>query len=294
MANPTPTPPALLAAGGVLWRPDGPETQVALVHRPRYDDWTLPKGKLGSGESLLLAAVREVNEETGAKVEVGRRLLSVEYRVGTNRKRVAYWAMRQVGGDHEPNHETDEVRWMTIAEASRLVSYAVDRSVLADFARLPAASTSLLIWRHAKAGKRSEWTKDDRLRPLDRIGRKQARDAVPFVEAFAPKRLYTADRVRCEQTIAPLAKASGLKVTALPEVSDEAYLADRVTGVEAVSRVSSEPGTVVICSQGKAIPALLQDLDVPASRLTSRKGSLWVLSMHKGVVVAADYYPSPA
>lgn len=286
-------PPALAAAGGVLWRVEDGQTLVAVVHRPRYDDWTLPKGKLDEGESLLRGAVREVHEETGALVEAGRRLASVEYMVGSTRKRVSYWAMRQVDGAHTPNRETDEVRWLTIAEATKLLSYPIDRGVLADFARLPAHTGMLLLWRHAKAGKRSEWTGEDRLRPLDRIGRRQARDAVPFLSAFAPVRLLSADRVRCTQTIQPLSSALHLPVETITELTDEGYLGDPRAGQRAVAALADLPGTTVVCSQGKAIPALLADLDVPAKTYAARKGSVWALSMHKGVVVAADYYPHP-
>jgi 8-oxo-dGTP pyrophosphatase MutT (NUDIX family) len=102
-------PPATPAAGGVLWRADNGSLFIALVHRPRYDDWTLPKGKLNPGEQPLLAATREVWEETGARVEVGRRLATVEYPVGTQTKRVSYWAMRYLGGEHEPADEVDQI-----------------------------------------------------------------------------------------------------------------------------------------------------------------------------------------
>jgi 8-oxo-dGTP diphosphatase len=283
----------LHAAGGVLWRSEGFETHVALVHRPRYDDWTLPKGKLLPRETPLMGAVREIGEETGASVEVGRRLSTVEYFVGTTPKRVSYWAMRFLAGEHAANAETDALNWLTIAEATRRLTYPVDRGVLADFARLPADTTTLLVLRHAKAGRRSEWHDDDRLRPLDRSGRRQAKDAVRFLAAFAPKQLYAADRVRCEQSVAPLAAVLGLRVQTMPEMSDEAYLADPGAAQRRIRELFDAGSTSVVCSQGKAIPALLADLDIPATDHRISKGSVWALSTHKGVVVAADYYPRP-
>jgi len=286
-------PAALAAAGGVLWRKDGTQLHVALVHRPRYDDWTLPKGKLAAGEHPLMGAVREITEETGARACVGRRLSTVEYLVGATPKRVSYWAMRYLDGDHVPNVETDELRWLTVAEANRLLTYPVDRGVLADFARLPANGSIVLLMRHGKAGRRTDWRGEDRKRPLDKIGRRQARDAVPFLQAFGPVRVLAADRVRCEQTVAPFAATADLQVESTPEFSDEAYLANPRPALKSFEKVAESGATTLICSQGKAIPQLLADLDVPAAGHVSRKGSLWALSWHRGSVVAADYYPHP-
>jgi 8-oxo-dGTP pyrophosphatase MutT (NUDIX family) len=116
------------AAGGVVIR-DG---QVALVHRPRYDDWTLPKGKLDRGESFEEAAVREVEEETGLRARLVRELPSTTYRVGGRQKVVRYWLMEAEGdGPFVPNDETDELRWVSPDEARRLLSYEHDRELVA-------------------------------------------------------------------------------------------------------------------------------------------------------------------
>ena len=115
------------AAGGVVVR-DG---QVLLVHRPRYDDWTLPKGKLDPGESFEQAALREVEEEAGLRCRLGRELPSSEYRDNRDRpKIVRYWLMEVEGGEFEPNHEVDEVRWLADNEAAQRLTYDRDRDVL--------------------------------------------------------------------------------------------------------------------------------------------------------------------
>jgi 8-oxo-dGTP pyrophosphatase MutT (NUDIX family) len=115
------------AAGGVLMR-DG---KVALVHRPRYDDWTLPKGKLDPPESFEQAAVREVQEETGLRGRLVRELPPITYRVGTRPKIVRYWLMDvEHDGPFTPNDETDELRWVPVEEAMRLLTYDRDREVL--------------------------------------------------------------------------------------------------------------------------------------------------------------------
>src|SRR3712207_6060162 len=151
------------AAGGALWRPsaDG-GIETALVHRPKYDDWSLPKGKLDAGEHGLTAALREVVEETGLEIVAGRRSVRTEYEVPEGLKRVDYWLMRVVGGEFAPNDEVDELRWLPPAQAEALVSHDADRAVLADLARadVPREPTLLLV-RHGRAGSKSEWDGPD-------------------------------------------------------------------------------------------------------------------------------------
>lgn len=121
------------AAGGVVWRRSAKgNLKVLLVHRPRYDDWTLPKGKLDAGESAKAAALREVEEETGLRCRLGPELPSVRYTDRQDRgKRVRYWAMEPEDGEFAPNDEVDEVRWLKLAPAAELLTYAHDRPVLA-------------------------------------------------------------------------------------------------------------------------------------------------------------------
>jgi 8-oxo-dGTP diphosphatase len=120
------------AAGGVVWRDGDRGPEVLLVHRPKYDDWSLPKGKLDRGENHETAARREVQEETGFVVTLGAELPSTQYRDRFGRtKRVRYWAMTVESGGFEPNHEVDEVRWLTAGAAADLLSYDRDRDVLA-------------------------------------------------------------------------------------------------------------------------------------------------------------------
>ena len=126
------------AAGGVVWRPsdEGP-VHILVVHRPRYDDWSLPKGKRDEGESDAACALREVQEETGLTCRLGAELPSTSYRDNKGRpKTVRYWAMEPIAGDGEftPNAEIDEIRWLPIPQAVKLLSYAHDRPVVHAFA----------------------------------------------------------------------------------------------------------------------------------------------------------------
>jgi 8-oxo-dGTP diphosphatase len=117
------------AAGGVVVN-DG---RVALVHRPEYDDWTLPKGKLDPGETFEQAALREVREETGLDARLVRELPAVRYEVGGRPKLVRYWLMdvAEPGPAFEPNDEVDELRWLSAADAAALLTYDRDKEVLA-------------------------------------------------------------------------------------------------------------------------------------------------------------------
>jgi 8-oxo-dGTP pyrophosphatase MutT (NUDIX family) len=137
--------PEVRAAGGVIWREvtvadeagaTRPSGEIVLIHRPRYDDWSFPKGKLNRGEAYRRAALREVREETGLVCEVGEELPSTVYTDGKGRtKLVRYWIMRVVGVEPwAPNDEVDQRRWVPIDEAGRLLTYDHDRDILAELA----------------------------------------------------------------------------------------------------------------------------------------------------------------
>ena len=119
------------AAGGVVVRERDGKSQIAVVHRPRYDDWSLPKGKLDPGEDWAAAALREVEEETGMRCELAEELGSVRYRDRKGRpKLVRWWRMRPLGGEFAPGDEVDELRWLAPAEALELLDYEQDRELV--------------------------------------------------------------------------------------------------------------------------------------------------------------------
>lgn len=281
---------AVQAAGGVVWRVRENGVEIALIHRPRYDDWTLPKGKLQPGESELAGAVREVGEEIGARVAVSRRIGRVRYDVDGEMKAVAYWAMRHLGGEFDANEEVDTLCWIPPRDALRELSYQVDRVVVADFMATPVPDSVLLLVRHAKAGRRSEWRGDDLLRPLDETGREQARNLVAFGACFAPTRVYAAEPLRCVQTVEPLAAALDIRVRVEPSFGDEAFAASASTTQTAVLALAKPGKVTVVCSQGVTIPGLVDRLGPGVRSSDTRKGAAWVLSVVDGDVVAADYY----
>jgi 8-oxo-dGTP pyrophosphatase MutT (NUDIX family) len=121
------------ASGGVVWRRAGGGIEVALVHRPRYDDWSFPKGKLDPGESWEGAALREVEEEIGLRCRLGHELPPTSYRDNKGRaKIVRYWMMEPLGGEFVPSKEVDEVQWLAPADADRMLSYEHDRELLRE------------------------------------------------------------------------------------------------------------------------------------------------------------------
>jgi 8-oxo-(d)GTP phosphatase len=286
------------AAGGAVWRrsADG-GTEVVLVHRPRYDDWSLPKGKLDAGEHALTAAVREIGEETGLGAVAGRRSLRTSYPVPEGVKRVDYWVMQALGGTFEPDHEVDDLRWLPVPEAADLCSHEQDRAVLADLARtdVPAMPTLVLV-RHGRAGDRSEWDGPDDLRPLDVRGRRQAQRLAEVLPAFGPDEILSAPPVRCRETVEPLAERLGLDIRPAPELGEEGFGDDPDAGLALVERLLAprdRPGVTVVCSQGGAIPSVLMELGVPVTGTRDyppcAKGSSWVLGRRDGALLA-DYY----
>ncbi len=284
------------AAGAVVWRrtPNG-TIEIAVVHRPKYQDWSLPKGKLDPGETPVLAGLREVREETGLDCKLGRYLGHVTYPIPGHRKlkRVDYWAATVAGGEFTANSEVDVLNWHPLDRVMDQLSYPMDRQVVRAFTRLPPDTSTLLLVRHAKAGRRDRFSGPDPLRPLDREGQSQSRVLVPNLLAFGASEIHSADPVRCVQTVTPLAEKLGTEIVLEPLLSETGYAAAQDEARERLVSLVSDTEVRVVCSQGKVIPDLLQwwaDRDgvtLPSAR--NRKGSVWVLSCHRGRLVAADH-----
>jgi 8-oxo-dGTP diphosphatase len=286
------------AAGAVLWRPAHPNSkaktvEVAVIHRPRYDDWSLPKGKVDPGETAPVGAVREVLEETGHRSHLGRRLNIVSYPIEQGVKKVHYWAARSIGGEFTPGSEVDDLVWLPVADAIKKLDYPHDRKVLRRFAKHPAATHTVLVVRHGTAGSKSRFHGDDTKRPLDKRGRAQAEAMVPQLLAFGATDVYAADRMRCHQTVEPLAAELGVAIHNEPTLTEEAYAKNPKRGRRRVLQIGAQPGTPVICSQGKVIPDLIawwcERDGVRPDKSRNHKGSVWVVSLSAGRVIAADH-----
>lgn len=297
--------PVIRAAGGVVWRQvEGDHEdrlEIAVIHRPRYDDWSLPKGKLAPGETDIEGAVREVFEETGYRVRLGRPLGKVRYLKtsgqGTRPKVVRYWAMYAESGSFIPTREVDELRWLTPGEAEKILTHEHDLDVLERFVRGPILTGCLLLVRHAAAGNREAWEGEDRERPLTDQGWAQAEDLVRLLSRFEVEMIISADFVRCVQTVQPVADALGLKVEEDELFSELGYPGQEHETLNRLRDLGAGLSTAVICSQGDVIPDLLERLsledhvDLPDT--STKKGSVWALNFEGRRLFSAEYFPPP-
>jgi 8-oxo-dGTP diphosphatase len=256
------------AAGALLWREHGKRLQVAMVHRPKYDDWSWPKGKLDPGESWAQAAVREVLEETGLHARLGIPLPPARYRVGTSRpyrpKVVHYWAAQVVATGGPLAEEVDEVRWLPADKARRTLHYQRDRAQLD--ALLAAADTGaldswpLLVVRHASSVPRRAWKDEDQLRPLNEAGKARALGLAPLLSAYQVQRLVTSDSERCAATLAPYARMTGLRLRGKHAFSEEGFADSPGRTAKALGKLLAQGEPAALCTHRPVLPSLLRAL----------------------------------
>jgi 8-oxo-(d)GTP phosphatase len=275
------------SAGGVVWRPtDAGVSEIVLVHRPRYDDWSLPKGKLDPDEHLLDAALREVFEETAVRAVPQARLPTIRYLTGQPgvEKVVHFWSMRaETWSERLADDEIEEARWLPATQAPQLLSYAHDRGVVKAFLDLPEITAVLGFVRHAKAGKKKQWPGPDVERPLEPAGEADARMLCHLLGHFRPTSVTTAEPVRCQQTVAAL----GLEPNLDPVFNKDA---DPAAAARALRAIAARGGVPVVCSQGELIPPTLAELTgrgVP--QFHTPKGSGWMLSFTGERLVGFDF-----
>ncbi len=264
------------AAGTIPWRRGADGLEVALVHRPRYDDWSWPKGKLDPGEDWSTAASRETWEETGLRARLGRPLPPAEYvvldRLGRPQPKVVrYWAATTTGAGRLLN-EIDEVAWLTPTAAHSRLDYSRDQDQLLAVVRADQAGMldtwPLAIVRHAKATPRSDWSgTDDRLRPLLPVGRNRATDLVAVLSAYGVERFVSSSSTRCAETLEPAARAARRHLRMRDDLSEEGFAADPGTALARLDRVLRKPRGAVVCTHGPVIPPMLAAL---AGRVDAR------------------------
>ena len=277
------------AAGGVIVRGDRGDREILLVHRPRHDDWSIPKGKLDDGEDHADAAVREVAEETGWRCTVGPWLPDVRYLDSLARpKRVRFRVMRPVARDPwTPSDEVDETRWVPADRAAEELSHASDRAVV-DAAL--ALDEPVYLVRHAKAGTRDTWQGDDDLRPLTRIGRRQAERLRTHLGLTHLRHILSSPAVRCVRTVEPLAAELELDIE---EMQD---LGEGTPEERAMRLVRSVAGPSVACTHGDVVVEIVESVaqTLPIEGTVGwKKGSTWILERDGGDVVQARYLPPP-
>jgi 8-oxo-dGTP diphosphatase len=284
------------AAGGLVFRmtPKG-NLKILLVHRPRYDDWGLPKGKASKRESPEETALREVLEETGYRCRIVAPIGTTRYRIDGGVKEVHWFAMRPLPDSpgFKKNKEVDDFKWLSPAKAKARCDYENDRAIIAEAGLKKLAKTgTLFLVRHAIAADRTKWTGVDALRPLTKKGRRQAQAIAEYLRDRGIERIYSSPYTRCVQTVEPLAEAIGAKVIehdALaegPDVDAAYQLCDDVVGFNAV-----------LCSHGDVIPAVINRMMwaglVLESRFYCSKGSIWEVDVEGGRFAHARYVPPP-
>lgn len=292
--SPTSEPPAagpdVTAAGAVVFRKaNGGE--VLLVHRPKYDDWSWPKGKQDPGEHVTATAVREVLEETGVEICLGRPLRPQAYVVSGGRlKTVHYWVGRVVGDPdvtrYAANEEIDEIGWFSLDKARARLTYLDDIDLLGQLERHPRRTSTLIVVRHGRATKRSTWNGSDDERPLTEVGRAQARSLVPVLSAYGVTRVVSSDSARCVRTVAPYARDHVLGIEAVPGINEED--STPVTVATTVRSLLTDKENAVICSHRPVLPRIFEALEIDEEPLDP--GEMVVCHHRKGRVVATERY----
>jgi 8-oxo-dGTP pyrophosphatase MutT (NUDIX family)/phosphohistidine phosphatase SixA len=264
----------ILAAGAVVTRAHPTRgTEVVLVHRKRYDDWTLPKGKLEAGESLPACAVREVLEETGVTIRLSVPLDQMTYDTGKGFKRVDWWSGSVVKAvKRAPDAEVDVVSWLPLRAALSRLTFDHDQFLVRQLMEQPV-TTPLIIVRHAKAMDRKDWSKKDAARPINSRGRRQSRLLIPMLEAYGAARLVSSTSARCLSTLMPYAHHRELRVETYSQLTEEEGAHDAKGVARLVNRIrnqaAAEREPTVVCVHRPVLPHILEALDMAPANLVT-------------------------
>ncbi|NDA84418.1 MAG: NUDIX hydrolase [Burkholderiaceae bacterium] len=287
------------AAGAIVWRRNESDAiEIALVHRPKYDDWSIPKGKVEGEESLIACAYREVVEETGFAVRFGQSIGSVHYEVNGLRKTVTYWSARLLGEQGKPNpEEVDAVRWMSCEEAKEQLGRDSDRQIVETFQSIEPDTKPLILLRHAKAIERQEWAGEDTDRPLSSLGERQAKRMLTNFLPFAVEEIHSSSAVRCYESITPLARGLNVDFFFTDSLTEEVFHKNNERPFKYVQRLLVNDFTTLVCSHNPILPSIVSafvdkfGVEVPSTKL--EPGDAWVAHHVEREVVAIDFLPAP-
>jgi 8-oxo-(d)GTP phosphatase len=260
------------AAGAVLWRPspdsDAAAPEIALIHRDRYDDWSFAKGKAEPGEHALITALREVEEETGLRPVLGRRLPNTEYEALGRPKRVKYWSGRVAPAsagsatsaqDDEfvPNDEVDALEWLPAAEARERLTSPLDVQVLDGFLAAPAETFAIILQRHGKAERRGPEYPDDLARPLAAAGQQQAIALTELLAVYGTEQLISSPAVRCVQTVTPYAEWHGVELQTDAALTEISYVHAPRAVVSWLRDLADRRTGTIVCTHGPLLDELI-------------------------------------
>jgi 8-oxo-dGTP diphosphatase len=284
------------AAGALLWRETTERTiEIALIHRPKYDDWTLPKGKIEEGETALQCAYRELIEETGITASFTRQLGTVEYEESGQRKRVIFWAAQcaKDASQFIANEEVDQLEWLSPELALSKASHESDQEIIENFLSQSPRTDTLIILRHTKALERGDWDEEDSQRTLDELGFDQAQLLIKHLQPFAIEEIYTSDFTRCVQTVTPLAHSRGLSITQVPSLNEYTFNEDPLRAVSFANALKQDEKNILICSHNPVIPTMLRG--ILNTKLKNKDliklepGDAWIVHRVQGEIVGLDY-----
>lgn len=258
------------AAGAVCWRYIEGKLMVLVIHRTRYGDVTIPKGKVDPGESLPQTAVREIKEETGLSVTLGVPIGVSNYALASGRAKIVHYWAAEVTDKHVasstflPNGEVAALEWVSVKKARGYLSYPPDVEILENFARLVSDGVTktfaLIALRHGKAVSPDAWSGPDASRPLTERGVRQAALAAPALQAWHPRRIVTSPAVRCVATVAPLAATTGIVPKHTPAISQDAHEDGTANVREVIGKRVRSMKTAVLCSHGPVLPEILREI----------------------------------
>jgi phosphohistidine phosphatase SixA/8-oxo-dGTP pyrophosphatase MutT (NUDIX family) len=291
--------PLIQAAGAVLWRKSEiSQLEIAVIHRPRYDDWSLPKGKVESGESHISAGYREIQEETGYESTFGPEIGTVVYKLEGASKEVRYWAAAATvkTGNSNPQ-EVDQVLWLAPKKAKEKLTNKDDRAIVDFFLEFGADTFPIILLRHAKALKRTDWDGDDGDRPLEHRGQLQAKRLLPIYLPYGISEVHTSDALRCIETVDLIARLIEKTPIFSGDLSEYGYAKDREAPLEYVQDLMDRGVSAIVCSHNPIIPKIVKKL-VGKKYFKSMDRELEpaqaiVLHCRAGEVIACDWIDEP-
>jgi len=289
----------IIAAGAVVWRKNNSsEIEIAVIHRPKYDDWSLPKGKVDPGEAIIAGAHREVLEESNLDTQFGPYLGDVEYQTIEGAKRVHFWSA-QVVTSHpfSVNSEVDKLEWHNLKSAKKVLTQESDKDILGKFAKLDLDTKPFILLRHAKAVSRQEWQGDDDDRPLDSLGSYQADRLIPIYSAFKIDEIHSSDALRCYDTVTKLARKLEIKFEVSNKLGESAYKKDKEKAVDYCKDLIKLDMSILICSHNPILPKILSKLTKKAEVVTDdeklQPADSWVIHRNGKKIVQVDRLAAP-